>query len=240
RDGNGQKGAPVRPVNGTTRPPILSPRTSKVPAQDSDYLTTQQGVRLEHTDDSLKAGARGPTLMDDFHLREKVMHFDHERIPERVVHARGAAAHGTFRSNGQGAAVCKAAFLRPDTDTEVFVRFSTVVGSKGSADTVRDVRGFATKFYTDEGNFDLVGNNIPVFFIQDGIKFPDIIHSVKPEHDREMPQASSAHDTFWDFASLTPETTHMLLWILSDRAIPRSFRMMEGFGVHTFRFVNES
>jgi catalase len=205
------------------------------------YLTTEQGLRVDSTDDSLKVGERGATLLNDFHLREKITHFDHERIPERVVHARGSGAHGHFQVYASMAEYTRAKFLQdPSVKTPVFVRFSTVVGSKGSADTVRDVRGFATKFYTEEGNFDLVGNNIPVFFIQDGIKFPDLIHAVKPEHDREMPQASSAHDTFWDFASLTPETTHMLLWILSDRAIPRSFRMMEGFGVHTFRLVNEA
>lgn len=203
------------------------------------FLTTEQGVRVDSTDDSLKVGARGPTLLEDFHLREKLTHFDHERIPERVVHARGSGAHGHFQVYESMAEYTRAHFLQdPSVKTPVFVRFSTVVGSKGSADTVRDVRGFATKFYTEEGNFDLVGNNIPVFFIQDGIKFPDLVHALKPEHDREMPQASSAHDTFWDFASLVPETTHMILWILSDRAIPRSYRMMEGFGVHTFRFVN--
>ncbi|WP_437955087.1 catalase [Sorangium sp. So ce119] len=202
-------------------------------------LSTDQGIRIDSTDDSLKAGARGPTLLEDFHLREKITHFDHERIPERVVHARGSGAHGYFQVYESMAEYTRAAFLQdPNARTPVFVRFSTVVGSRGSADTVRDVRGFATKFYTPEGNFDLVGNNIPVFFIQDGIKFPDVIHAIKPEPDREIPQASSAHDTFWDFISLMPESTHMMMWVLSDRAIPRSFRMMEGFGVHTFRFVN--
>ncbi|WP_437964594.1 catalase [Sorangium sp. So ce260] len=202
-------------------------------------LSTDQGIRIDSTDDSLKAGARGPTLLEDFHLREKITHFDHERIPERVVHARGSGAHGYFQVYESMAEYTKAGFLQdPSVKTPVFVRFSTVVGSRGSADTVRDVRGFATKFYTEEGNFDLVGNNIPVFFIQDGIKFPDVIHAIKPEPDREIPQASSAHDTFWDFISLMPESTHMALWVLSDRAIPRSFRMMEGFGVHSFRFVN--
>jgi len=220
--------------------PIPSPRTSKVPAQDSDHLTTPQGVRLAHTDDSLTAGVRGPTLMDDFHLREKVMHFDHERIPERVVHARGAGAHGVFEANGAAAGLTSAAFLRAGASTPVFVRFSTVLGSRGSPDTVRDVRGFATKFYTPEGNFDLVGNNIPVFFIRDGIKFPDLIHAAKPEPDVEIPQAQTAHTTFWDFVSLIPESPHMLMWAMSDRAIPRSYRMMEGFGVHTFRLVNEA
>jgi catalase len=202
-------------------------------------LTTDQGIRVPHTDDSLKAGRRGPTLLEDFHLREKITRFDHERIPERVVHARGSAAHGYFQVYESMAEYTRAAFLQePSRKTPVFVRFSTVVGSRGSADTVRDVRGFATKFYTDEGNFDLVGNNIPVFFIQDGIKFPDLVHAVKPEADHEMPQASSAHDTFWDFVSLVPETLHMVMWVMSDRAIPRSFRMMEGFGVHTFKLVN--
>jgi catalase len=202
-------------------------------------LTTNQGVALNHTDDSLKAGSRGPTLMEDFHFREKLTHFDHERIPERVVHARGAGAHGTFQCLDSFAELTRASFLQdPSVKTPVFVRFSTVVGSRGSADTVRDARGFATKFYTEEGVFDLVGNNIPVFFIQDGIKFPDLVHSIKPEPDSEMPQASAAHDTFWDFISLTPESLHMIMWVLSDRALPRSYRMMEGFGVHTFRFVN--
>ena len=203
------------------------------------YFTTDQGARLLTTDDSLKAGPRGPTLMEDFHLREKITHFVHERIPERVVHARGSAAHGYFQVYESMADLTRAKFLQdPSTKTPVFVRFSTVVGSRGAADTARDARGFATKFYTAEGNFDLVGNNIPVFFIQDGIKFPDLIHAVKPEPHNEMPQGASAHDTFWDFASLVPETTHMLMWVMSDRAIPRSYRMMEGFGVHTFRFVN--
>ena len=233
-----QQGARGRLEASTTEPPVLAPRTSKVPGQDSDFLTSAQGQRLPHTDDSLKAGARGPTLMEDFHLREKIMHFDHERIPERVVHARGAAAHGVFESNGAAAELTAAAFLQPGARTPVFTRFSTVVGSRGSADTVRDVRGFATKFYTDEGVFDLVGNNIPVFFIRDGLKFPDLIHAAKPEPDREIPQAQTAHTTFWDFVSMIPESPHMLMWAMSDRAIPRSYRMMEGFGVHTFRLVN--
>ncbi len=220
--------------------PMLVPRGSKVPAQDSDFLTTSTGVRLHHTDDSLKAGSRGPTVMDDFHLREKIMHFDHERIPERVVHARGVGVHGVFESYGTAAAYTSAAFLQPGAVTPVFTRFSTVVGSRGSADTVRDVRGFAVKFYTEEGNFDLVGNNIPVFFIRDGIQFPDLVHAAKPEPDREIPQAQTAHTTFWDFVSSIPESPHMLMWVMSDRAIPRSYRMMEGFGVHTFRLVNEA
>jgi catalase len=209
-------------------------------AQQGAYLTTATGTRLHDTDHSLKAGVRGPTLLQDHHLREKITHFDHERIPERVVHARGAGAHGTFVGYGSASTVCKAAFLEKDKETQVFVRFSTVLGSRGSADTVRDTRGFATKFYTDEGNFDLVANNIPVFFIQDGIKFPDIIHAGKPHPDREIPQAQSAHDTFWDFVSLHTEAQHHTMWNMSDRGIPRSYRMMEGFGVHTFRLANAS
>ncbi|HEX5011570.1 MAG TPA: catalase [Planctomycetota bacterium] len=201
-------------------------------------LTTDQGIPVQQTDDSLKAGPRGPTLLEDFHLREKIMHFDHERIPERVVHARGSGAHGFFQVYEPLAELTSAEFLNdPSARTPVFVRFSTVVGSRGSSDLARDVRGFATRFYTREGNFDLVGNNMPVFFIQDGIKFPDLVHAVKPEPHHEMPQAASAHDTFWDFVSLVPETLHMVMWLMSDRAIPRSFRMMEGFGVHTFRLV---
>jgi len=202
-------------------------------------LTTNQGLQIPDNHNSLKAGLRGPSLLEDFILREKITHFDHERIPERVVHARGAAAHGFFQVYKSMSQFTAADFLQdPDAKTPVFVRFSTVAGSRGSADTVRDVRGFAVKFYTREGNYDLVGNNIPVFFIQDAMKFPDLIHAVKPEPHHEMPQAASAHDTFWDFASLMPESTHMLMWAMSDRAIPRSFRMMEGFGVNTFRFVN--
>ncbi len=206
---------------------------------DGQYLTTNQGLRINHTDDSLKAGERGPTLLEDFHFREKIMHFDHERIPERVVHARGAAAHGIFQLYEPLTELTKAGFLNdPARETPVFVRFSTVVGSRGSADTARDVRGFATKFYTEEGIFDLVGNNIPIFFIQDAIKFPDLIHAVKPEPNNEMPQAATAHNTAWDFFSLLPESTAMVMWVMSDRAIPRSFRMMEGFGIHTFRLLN--
>jgi len=203
-------------------------------------LTTDQGVAIGETDNSLRAGERGPTLMEDFHFREKLTHFDHERVPERVVHARGAGAYGYFEAYDDTlAAVTAAEFLTdPGLRTPVFVRFSTVAGSRGSADTVRDVRGFATKFYTRQGNFDLVGNNMPVFFIQDGVKFPDFVHAVKPEPDREIPQASSAHDTLWDFVRLQPETTHMIMWLMSDRALPRSYRMMQGFGVHTFRLVN--
>lgn len=203
-------------------------------------LTTNQGVRVNDTDNSLKAGDRGPTLMEDFHFREKMTHFDHERIPERVVHARGFGAHGYFQVYEPMTEFTKAKFLQdPTVKTPVFVRFSTVVGSRGSADTVRDVRGFATKFYTEDGNYDLVANNIPIFFIQDAIKFPDVVHAIKPEPHNEIPQASAAHDTFWDFVVSNTETAHMIMWLLSDRAIPRSFRMMEGFGVNTFRFVNE-
>ncbi|MGZ8394115.1 MAG: catalase [Nitrospira sp.] len=203
-------------------------------------LTTNQGLRINDDQNSLKAGERGPSLLEDFHLREKITHFDHERIPERVVHARGAGAHGLFQVYASQASVTKAQFLQdPSVETPVFVRFSTVVGSRGSADLARDVRGFAVKFYTEEGIFDLVGNNIPVFFIQDGVKFPDLVHAIKPEPHHEMPQAASAHDTFWDFISLMPESMHMILWVMSDRAIPRSYRMMEGFGVHTFRLIND-
>ncbi|MDO8616563.1 MAG: catalase [Dehalococcoidia bacterium] len=202
-------------------------------------LTTNQGVPVNDDQNTLKAGPRGPSLLEDFHFREKITHFDHERIPERVVHARGSAAHGVFRVYESLADITRADFLSdPRKQTPVFVRFSTVAGSRGSTDLARDVRGFAVKFYTDEGNFDLVGNNMPVFFIQDAIKFPDIIHAVKPEPHHEIPQAASAHDTFWDFISLTPESMHMIMWVMSDRAIPRSYRMMEGFGVHTFRLVN--
>jgi catalase len=205
-----------------------------------EFLTTNHGVRINDNQNSLKAGERGATLLEDFILREKITHFDHERIPERVVHARGSAAHGYFQVYESMAQYTKAGFLQdPAVKTPVFVRFSTVAGSRGSTDLARDVRGFAVKFYTEEGNFDLVGNNIPVFFIQDAIKFPDLVHAVKPEPHNEIPQAASAHDTFWDFISLMPESMHMIMWVMSDRAIPRSFRMMEGFGVHTFRFINE-
>ncbi|MEP6635724.1 MAG: catalase [Acidobacteriota bacterium] len=205
-----------------------------------EFLTTNQGVRINDNQNSLKAGERGATLLEDFILREKITHFDHERIPERVVHARGSAAHGYFQVYESMAQYTKAGFLQdPSVKTPVFVRFSTVAGSRGSSDLARDVRGFAVKFYTQEGNFDLVGNNIPIFFIQDAMKFPDLVHAVKPEPDNEMPQAASAHDTFWDFISLMPESMHMIMWVMSDRAIPRSLRMMEGFGVHTFRFINE-
>ena len=202
-------------------------------------LTTNQGVLVGDNQNSLKAGLRGPTLLEDFILREKITHFDHERIPERIVHARGSAAHGYFECDRALGDITKAApFAEKGKRTPVFARFSTVAGERGSTDTARDVRGFAVKFYTDEGNWDLVGNNIPVFFIQDAMKFPDLIHAAKPEPHHGMPQAATAHDTFWDFASLSPETAHMLLWAMSDRAIPRSYRMMQGFGVHTFRLVN--
>jgi catalase len=202
-------------------------------------LTTNQGVAVSDNQNSLKAGLRGPTLLEDFILREKITHFDHERIPERIVHARGSGAHGFFECYKPFTKYTKAApFAEEGKITPVFVRFSTVAGERGSADTARDVRGFAVKFYTDEGNWDLVGNNIPVFFIQDAIKFPDLIHAAKPEPNNAMPQAATAHDTFWDFVSLMPESSHMLLWVMSDRAIPRSLRMMQGFGVHTFRLVN--
>ncbi|NID10674.1 catalase HPII [Fibrivirga algicola] len=205
------------------------------------FLTTNQGLRVNDDQNSLKAGDRGATLLEDFILREKITHFDHERIPERIVHARGAAAHGYFQVYEPQAELTKAKFLQdPSKKTPVFLRFSTVAGSRGSSDLARDVRGFAVKFYTEEGNFDLVGNNIPVFFIQDAIKFPDLIHAVKPEPNNEIPQAASAHDTFWDFISITPESMHMIMWVMSDRSIPRSYRMMEGFGVHTFRFINEA
>jgi catalase len=209
-------------------------------ADDSGcVLTTNQGVPVGDNQNSLKAGLRGPTLMEDFILREKLTHFDHERIPERVVHARGSAAHGYFECYKEQSKHTRATpFAKAGKRTPVFVRFSTVAGERGSTDTARDVRGFAVKFYTDEGNWDLVGNNIPVFFIQDAMKFPDLIHAVKPEPNNGIPQAASAHDTFWDFASLSPEITHMLMWVMSDRAIPRSYRMMQGFGVHTFRLVN--
>jgi len=203
------------------------------------HLTTDQGLRINDDQNSLKAGERGGSLLEDFILREKITHFDHERIPERVVHARGAGAHGYFQVYKSMAAYTTAKFLQdPAVKTPVFARFSTVAGSRGSSDLARDVRGFAVKFYTEEGNYDLVGNNIPVFFIQDAVKFPDLIHAVKPEPHHEIPQAASAHDTFWDFISLMPESMHMIMWVMSDRAIPRSLRMMEGFGVHTFRFVN--
>ncbi|WP_378740124.1 catalase [Nocardia brasiliensis] len=233
---------PPKPDQAAPRPSTATGTPVDAPidamAQQGAYLTTAQGARLTDTDHSLKAGPRGPVLLQDHHLREKITHFDHERIPERVVHARGAAAHGVFAANGAAEQICCASLFEKGKETPVFVRFSTVLGSRGSADTVRDTRGFATKFYTDEGVFDLVGNNIPVFFIQDGIKFPDIIHAAKPHPDREIPQAQSAHDTFWDFVTLHTEATAHTLWNMSDRGLPRSYRMMEGFGVHTFRLIN--
>jgi len=208
-------------------------------ASRGTVLTTNQGLPIADNQNTLTVGPRGPQLLEDFILREKITHFDHERIPERVVHARGYAAHGYFQAYESHAGLTKADFLNdPEKKTPVFCRFSTVAGSEGSHDTARDVRGFSVKFYTGQGNYDLVGNNMPVFFIQDAIKFPDLIHAVKPEPDRGFPQAQSAHDTFWDFVSLNAEAVHMLMWIMSDRAIPRSFRMMEGFGIHTFRMVN--
>ena len=203
-------------------------------------LTTNQGVPVGDNQNSLKAGLRGPTLLEDFILREKITHFDHERIPERIVHARGSAAHGLFECTKAIPEFTRASLLgEVGKQTPAFVRFSTVLGERGSTDTARDVRGFAVKFYTDEGNWDLVGNNIPVFFIQDAMKFPDLVHAAKPEPHFAMPQAASAHDTFWDFASLMPEITHMLMWAMSDRAIPRSYRTMQGFGVNTYRLVND-
>lgn len=205
------------------------------------FLTTNQGVRINDDNNSLKAGERGPSLLEDFILREKITHFDHERIPERIVHARGSGAHGFFEVTNPIPELTKAGFLQEaGLKTPVFARFSTVAGSRGSTDLARDVRGFAVKFYTQEGVYDLVANNIPVFFIQDASKFPDLVHAVKPEPHNEMPQAASAHDTFWDFISLMPESMHMIMWVMSDRAIPRSYRMMEGFGVHTFRLINEA
>ena len=217
--------------------PELGPVASERPG--AEPVTTNQGVIIADNRNSLKGGERGPSLLEDFILREKITHFDHERIPERIVHARGSAAHGTFRAYKSFADLTMASFLaEKDKETPVFARFSTVAGGAGSADLARDVRGFAVKFYTDEGNYDLVGNNIPVFFIQDAMRFPDLIHAVKPEPHKGLPQAQSAHDTFWDFVSLMPESFHMLMWVMSDRAIPRSLRTIEGFGVHTFRFVN--
>src|SRR5579872_2348480 len=213
--------------------------THQVAAEGAPRLTTQQGTVVSDDQNTLQAGERGPDALEDFHFREKIFHFDHERIPERVVHARGYGAHGYFENYEPLTEITRAdPFCEAGLRTPVFVRFSTVAGNKGSSDLARDVRGFATKFYTREGNWDLVGNNIPVFFIQDAIKFPDLIHAAKEEPDRSFPQAQTAHDNFWDFISLTPESIHMAMWIMSDRAIPRSFRFMEGFGVHTFRLIN--
>ena len=213
--------------------------THQTATGDTPVLTTQQGTPVGDDQNTLKVGPRGPSLLADQHFREKIFHFDHERIPERVVHARGYGAHGYFENEDSLADLTAAdLFQRPGEKTPVFVRFSTVAGNKGSSDLARDVRGFAVKFYTKQGNWDLVGNNIPVFFIQDAIKFPDLVHAVKQEPDRGFPQAQSAHDNFWDFISLSPESMHMIMWVMSDRAIPRSFRTMEGFGVHTFRLVD--
>jgi catalase len=221
---------------------VSNPKTDEMAQNRTDgygeFLTSNQGLRINDDQNSLKGGERGPTLLEDFLFREKMTHFDHERIPERVVHARGVAAHGYFEAYGNATELSKAHFLQPGVVTPVFTRFSTVAGSRGASDLARDVRGFAVKFYTQEGVYDLVGNNMPVFFIQDSIKFPDFIHAVKPEPHNEIPQGASAHDTFYDFISANPESTHMLLWAMSDRALPRSLRMMEGFGVHTFRLVN--
>jgi catalase len=229
-------GAPAIGIN-----PTVGPLTRVRVDSGGQRLTTNQGVPVADNQNSLKAGLRGPALLEDFILREKITHFDHERIPERIVHARGSGAHGYFECYEPLTQYTRASiFSEAGKRTPTFVRFSTVAGERGSADTVRDVRGFAVKFYTDEGNWDLVGNNIPVFFIQDAMKFPDVVHAVKPEPHFAMPQASSAHDTFWDFVSLMPESVHMQMWVMSDRAIPRSYRMMQGFGVHTFRLVNQA
>lgn len=229
-------GAPVEGAN-----PLAAPLDRVRVDSSGRGLTTNQGVGIGDNQNSLKGGLRGPTLLEDFILREKITHFDHERIPERIVHARGSGAHGFFECYAPLREYTRAApFQAAKKRTPVFARFSTVAGERGSVDTARDVRGFAVKFYTDEGNWDLVGNNIPVFFIQDAIKFPDLIHAVKPEPHNAMPQAASAHDTFWDFISLMPESTHMMMWAMSDRAIPRSYRMMQGFGVHSYRLVNDA
>jgi catalase len=232
-------------VSAKTKAPLLKPvavdgSLERVRVNSTGQtLTTNQGTPVSDNQNSLKAGLRGPTLLEDFVLREKITHFDHERIPERIVHARGSGAHGYFEAYEELSRLTMAApFTEAGKITPVFVRFSTVAGERGSADTARDVRGFAVKFYTDQGNWDLVGNNIPVFFIQDAMKFPDLIHAAKPEPNHGMPQAATAHDTFWDFVSLMPESTHMLMWVMSDRGIPRSLRMMQGFGVHTFRLIN--
>lgn len=243
-------GSTLTEENGTLKTGSMAPEGVNATIEPLDrvrvdssgqMLTTNQGVAIADNQNSLKMGVRGPALLEDFILREKLTHFDHERIPERIVHARGSAAHGFFEAYAPLTEFTKAApFKEAGKVTPVFVRFSTVAGERGSKDTARDVRGFAVKFYTDEGNWDLVGNNMPVFFIQDAIKFPDLVHAVKPEPHNQMPQAASAHDTFWDFVSLMPESTHMLMWQMSDRAIPRSYATMQGFGVHTFRLVNDA
>ncbi|MGI4874399.1 MAG: catalase [Janthinobacterium lividum] len=234
---------PDKPLAKQTHEDVVgNPKTDELAQNREDgygqFLTTNQGLRVNDDQNSLKAGERGPTLLEDFILREKITHFDHERIPERVVHARGVAAHGYFKAYDNASELSRAAFLQPGAVTPIFTRFSTVAGSRGSSDLARDVRGFAVKFYTEEGVYDFVGNNMPVFFIQDAIKFPDFVHAVKPEPHNEIPQAASAHDTFWDFISITPESMHMIMWVMSDRSLPRSLRMMEGFGVHTYRFIN--
>lgn len=229
--------------NDTNKPNRQEDKQDDLSINKSDgtnkFLTTNQGVKINDDNNSLKSGERGPSLLEDFILREKITHFDHERIPERIVHARGSGAHGFFEVTNPIPQFTKAAFLqKAGQRTPVFTRFSTVAGSRGSTDLARDVRGFSVKFYTEEGIYDFVGNNMPVFFIQDAAKFPDLVHAVKPEPHNEIPQAASAHDTFWDFISLMPESMHMIMWLMSDRAIPRSYRMQEGFGVHTFRFIN--
>ena len=233
-----------RPYHQALRPrhrPGRGGETHQTAGGSVESLTTRHGVPISDDQNTLTAGERGPQLLEDFVMREKIFHFDHERIPERVVHARGFGAKGFFEPYESLTDITSAdLFQRPGERTEVFVRFSTVAGNKGSADLARDVRGFAVKFYTKEGNWDLVGNNIPVFFIQDAMKFPDLIHAAKPEPDRGLPQAQTAHDNFWDFIGLMPESMHMVMWIMSDRTIPRSFRFMEGFGVHTFRLVNDA
>lgn len=230
---------PVPPVSNSNTGQGSDPTVGSPPVDTGEYLTTNTGTPISDDQNTLRAGPRGPSLLEDFHFREKMTHFDHERIPERVVHARGVGAHGYFQVYKSLAQYTKAqVFQDPSVQTPVFVRFSTVNGSRGSSDLARDARGFATKFYTQEGIWDLVGNNIPVFFIQDAIKFPDLVHAFKPEPHNEIPQAATAHDNFWDFTALTPESMHMIMWIMSDRAIPRSLRMMQGFGVHTFRLVN--
>lgn len=235
-----KKDKPSATLSSSTKKPLVN-KIEQCASNEKTNLTTQNGVPIADDQNSLKVGALGPTLLEDFILREKLFHFDHERIPERVVHARGYGAHGYFENYENLSEITKAKLFQNKGEiTPAFVRFSTVAGNKGSADLARDVRGFAVKLYTQEGNWDIVGNNIPVFFIQDAIKFPDLIHAAKDEPDRGFPQAQTAHDNFWDFISLTPESMHMIMWIMSDRTLPRSFRFMEGFGVHTFRLVNEA
>jgi catalase len=233
-----QKTHPKTKTVGAESKPAKGGELHQLAGDSVPVLTTQQGTPVSDDQNSLKIGVRGPTTLEDFHLREKIFHFDHERIPERVVHARGYGVHGFFENYESLSDITSAdLFQRAGEKTPAFVRFSTVAGNKGSADLARDVRGFAVKLYTQQGNWDIVGNNIPVFFIQDAIKFPDLIHAAKAEPDRDFPQAQTAHDNFWDFISLMPESMHMIMWVMSDRAIPRSLRFMEGFGVHTFRLV---